>query len=207
MPFDFTDTEALDAETLSAMLDSCADAIARAEETEVDGVIDPVCLCSGELRVHRGDLDLDELHLAAESPTLVVDGNLRVSGTIVQEFRAGFLIVFGDVEAKNIVTTALTFVTGDLTVEDTICGNCTNYSTDVLGMTKARVLVSAKEHYFCLYGGHAIERIVDVYGDTPNLDDRTDGEDALVGDIDSAFDEAAVAARMRAGQSLLREDS
>lgn len=204
MPFDSAGTEELDEEALHALLDEHADAIARAEASDVDGVIDPVCLSSGALRIHRGDLALEELHLTAECPTLVVEGDLHVAGTIVQAFRAGFLIVLGNVRAKNIVTTALIFVTGDLTVEDTICGNCTNYSTDVLGETKARVLISAKEHYFGLYGGYDIERIVDVYGDTPNLDDRTDGEEALIDGIDSAFDEDAVAERMRAGDSLLR---
>lgn len=205
MAFDFSDAEPLTEEQLGSMLDAYSEAIARAEESEIEGIIDPLCLCSGELRIHRGDLSVDELHLDAECPTLVVEGDLRVAGTIVQEFRAGFLIVLGNVEAKNIVTTALIFVTGDLSVEDTICGNCTNYSTDVLGKTKARVLISAKEHYFCLYGGHSIDRIVDVYGDTPNLDDRTDGEEALVEEIDSGFDEDAVATRMRAGAPLLVE--
>lgn len=204
MAFDFDGTEVLTEGALESLLEAHAKAIERAESSEIDGVIDPTCLCSGRLRIHRGDLVLDELHLDGECPTLVIEGDLIVAGTIIQEFRAGFLIVLGDVRAKNIMTTALIFVTGDLTVEDTICGNCTNYSTDVLGKTKASVLISAKEHYFCLYGGHEIDRIVDVYGDTPNLDDRTDGEEALVEGIDSGFDEEAVAARMRAGASLLR---
>ncbi len=203
--FDFGTTESLDESEFQTMLNAHADAIARAEASDVEGVIDPTCLGSGKLRIHRGDLVLEELHLASESPTLVVQGNLIVTNTIIQEFRAGFLIVFGDVRAKSIVTTALIFITGDLHV-DTILGNCTNYSTDVLGKTTARVLVSAKEHYFCLYGGRSIDRIVDVYGDTPNLDGGTDGEEALVDGIDSGFDEDAVAVRLRSGGSLLRDE-
>lgn len=205
MPFDFASTDSLNEPSFQSMLNGYADAIARARASDVEGIIDPTCLGSGQLRLHRGDLELDELHLPSESPTLVVNGNLTVTNTIIQEFRAGFLIVFGDVRAKSVVTTALIFITGDLQV-DTLFGNCTNYSTDVLGKTTARVLVSAKEHYFCLYGGRFIERIVDVYGDTPNLEGGTDGEEALVDGIDSGFDEDAVAVRLRSGGSLLRDE-
>lgn len=199
-------TKAIDEAGAKGLFADYEDAIKAAEATDVDGVIDLECLCSGALVVHEGDLVVDELHLTAEGPSLLVEGNLVVHGTLVQEFRAGFVIVFGNVDAKNIATTAGIFVTGDMTVGDTLYGNCTNYSTDVLGITRARVLVSAKEHYFCLYGGHEIERIVDVYGDTPNLDCATDGEDALVDGIDSGFDEAAVAERLRRGHSLLLSD-
>jgi hypothetical protein len=95
-------------------------------------------------------------------------------------------------------------VTGDLSVTGTLFGNCTNDLTSVLGKTSAKTLVSAKEHYFCFYGGRTIERIVDVYGDTPNLDDRTDGEDALVDDLDGGHHAESVARRLRVGLSILR---
>ena len=98
--------------------------------------------------------------------------------TVAQTVRAGFLVVFGDLDAGDIATTAMIFVTGNLTVRGTLFGNCTNYMTSVLGHTRAKVLISAKEHYYCLYGGRTIERIVDVAGNTPNLDDRTDGDEA-----------------------------
>lgn len=163
-------------------------------------------LCEGERLLHEGDLVTDKLHLTADGPSLVVEGNLVVEDLLVQEFRAGFLIVFGNLNAKNIASSGQIFVTGNLSVGDTLFGNCTNYGTDVLGKTRARVLVSAREHYFGLYGGHSIERIVDVYGDTPNLGDVTLAKDALVDGIDFGFDEVAVVTRLRAGQSLLRHN-
>jgi len=202
--FDFPTIE-LDEPTAVGMFDDYQDAIARAEaDTSIDGTIDLTSICSGTLRVHDGDLQLDELHLRAEGPSLFVDGNVRVSGLIQQEFRAGFLVVFGDLEAGDIATTAQIFVTGNLTVRGTLFGNCTNYLTSVLGHTRARVLVSAKEHYFCLYGGRTVGRVVDCYGDTPNLDDRTDGEDALVDGIDKGHDQRAVAALLRQGQPIVQ---
>ncbi|MEZ4361592.1 MAG: hypothetical protein R3B48_15500 [Kofleriaceae bacterium] len=198
------DTIELDEATANALFDDYAEAIAAAEaKEEIDGVIDLSSICSGTLRLHEGDLSLDALHLTAESPSLFVEGNVQIRGLLQQDFRAGFLVVFGDLEAGDIATTAQIFVTGNLTVRGTLYGNCTNYMTSVLGHTRAKVLVSAKEHYFCLYGGRTIERIVDVYGDTPNLDDRTDGEEALVGGIDDGFDEGLVADRLRRGEPIV----
>ncbi len=199
------DTTDLDEESATAMFDDHEQAIASAEaDGRVDGTIDLMSICSGAMRVHDGDLDLDELHLRAETPSLFVDGNLRVRGLIQQEFRAGFLVVFGDLDAGDIATTAQIFVTGNLTVRGTLYGNCTNFMTSVLGHTRAKLLVSAKEHYFCLYGGRTVERIVDVYGDTPNLDDRTDGAEALVAGIDNGFDVRAVADRLRRSEPIVR---
>jgi hypothetical protein len=199
------DTKPIAENEATAMFDRYADAIARAEAADgVDGVIDLACICSGTVRVHDGSLELDELCLRADGPSLFVDGDLKVRGLIEQEFRAGFLVVFGNLEARDIATTAEIFVTGDLTVHGTLFGNCTNYDTSVLGHTRSQVIVSVTEHYFCLYGGRTVGRIVDVYGDTPNLDDRTDGEDALVDGIDGGFNQRAVSALLRGGGSILR---
>lgn len=201
------DTIPIDESTAISLFDDYADAIEAAAANEaVDGVIDLRSICSNVegIRLHEGDLTLDALHLAAEGPSLFVDGNLVVEGLIEQEFRGGFLVVFGDLQAHDIATTAQIVVTGNLTVAGTLYGNCTNFMTTVLGRTKAQTLVSAKEHYFCLYGGRDIERIVDVYGDTPNLDDRTDSAEALASGLDGGFDEKAVARRLRDGLSILR---
>jgi hypothetical protein len=207
MGFDIErDTVSLDEAAAKALFGAFAAAIAEAEANEaVDGVIDLDAICSGRARLHEGDLVLDALHLQPGGPSLFVRGNLTVDGLIQQEFRAGFLVVFGDLRARDIATTAQVVVTGDLTVEGTLFGNCTNYLTTVLGKTRAKALVSAKEHYFCLYGGRTVERVVDVYGDTPNLDDRTDGEEALVDGIDAGHDGEAVAERLSRGLSILRE--
>jgi hypothetical protein len=206
MGFDLErDTLPLDGDAARALFEGSAEAIKAAERNQaVDGVFDLVSICSGKLRLYDGDLVLDELHLAAGGPSLFVRGNLAVSGLIEQEFRGGFLVVLGDLAARDLVTTAQIVVTGDLSVSGTLFGNCTNYPTSVLGKTSAKTLVSAKEHCFCFYGGRTLERIVDVYGDTPNLDDRTDGEAALVDDVDAGHDAKSVARRLRAGQSILR---
>ncbi|MGE0404243.1 MAG: hypothetical protein AB7T06_46470 [Kofleriaceae bacterium] len=176
----------------------------REESSEIDGVIDFECWVSGpERRLYEGDLEVDELVMEPEGPSLFVAGDLTVRGVIQQGFRAGFLVVLGTLRARAIATCAQIVVTGDLIVEDTIYGNCTNYMTTVLGTTKAKVLVSAKEHYYCLYGGREVELLVDTYGDTPNMEGahRT-GNDALA--MDDAYDEVEAASKLRAGVSLVR---
>lgn len=205
MSFDILEnTVAIDEATATSLFDGYDDAIVAAKANpNVKGIIDLLSTCSGSVRLFEGDLSLDSLHLTEHTDSLFVDGNLTVSGLLVQDFRAGFLVVFGNLSARDIATTAHIFVTGDLTVQGTLYGNCTNFDTTVLGHTRAKNLVSAKEHYFCLYGGRSIPRIVDVYGDTPNLADATDGESALVPGTDSGFDEAAVVALLEQGQPIL----
>jgi hypothetical protein len=188
------DTTPIVEDEAKAMFGDVADAIAATNEKgDQGGVIDLESICSGEMRVHDGDLDLDELRLRAEGPSLFVDGNLVVRGLIEQEFRAGFLVVFGDLEARDVATTAQIFVTGNLTVHGTLYGNCTNYATSVLGHTRAKAIVSAKGHLFGSYGGRTAERVVD-------LRSRTE----LVDGIDSGYDERAVADVLRRGGSILR---
>jgi hypothetical protein len=205
MAFDISKgTTALDEAGANALFAEHADAIGAAEDNEdIDGVIDLESLCSGKVRLHEGDLAVDELHLKAGSPSLFITGNLTVTGMIQQDFRAGFLVVFGDVTANHLVAGAQIFISGKLTVTGTIFGNCTNYPTLVLGRTKAATLVSAKEHYFCFYGGQTIKRVVDAQGDTPNLEAATDGQDALVDGIDKGHDTAAVVKLLRAGKPII----
>ncbi|MCB0977171.1 MAG: hypothetical protein KDB02_06890, partial [Acidimicrobiales bacterium] len=144
-----------------------------------------------------------ELHMPAEGNTPIVDGDLIIDGLLKQDFRAGCLLVLGNLLAKHIVTTAQLQCAGDLEVSGTLFGNCTNYSTDVFGKTTAATAISAKEHYFCFYGGAAIATIVDVYGDTPNLDDAThSGTDMLA--MDDVYDEEEAARLLKSVGSLLR---
>lgn len=175
----------------------------KAEKSKsVDGVIDLECYCSKETRIIEGNLTLPSLHLESGGPSLFVAGNLDVKGLLKHDSRAGFLVVLGNLSADAIVTTSQIVIVGSLDVRDTIYGNCTNYTTAVLGRTKAKLLVSAKEHYFCFYGGKDIETIVDVYGDTPNLDDRDfDSEEALAMSDPYSDDEAAKL--LAEGRSLL----
>ncbi len=201
----FSRMTVIDEASARALFAPLQPALAAAEANEaVDGAIDLDCLCSGTLRLHDGDLELDELHLRAGEPSLFVRGNLTVRGLIQQDFGAGFLVVFGDIDARDIASTAMIFAAGDLTVGGTLFGNSTNFMTIVLGQTRATTVVSAKEHYFCLYGARSLRHVVDVYGDTPNLDDRTHDSQHLIDGIDQGFDEVAVAAVLRAGGSLLR---
>lgn len=198
-------TSAIDEDVAMQLLEKSRDAWFEAEEgSEIDGVIDMECWVSGpERRLFDGDLEVDELVMEPEGPSLFVAGDLTVRGVVQQGFRAGFLVVLGTLRAKSISTCAQIVVTGDLIVEDTIYGNCTNYMTSVLGKTRAKVLVAAKEHLYCLYGGREVELLVDTYGDTPNMDgaQRT-GNDALA--MEDAYDEVEAATKLRAGASLVR---
>ncbi|MFN0249984.1 MAG: hypothetical protein ACKV2T_24085 [Kofleriaceae bacterium] len=175
----------------------------REANSGVDGIVDIECWVSGgERRLYEGSIEIDELVMEPEGPSLFVAGDLTVRGVIQQGFRAGFLVVLGTLRAKSISTCAQIVVTGDLVVEDTIYGNCTNYMTSVLGKTKARVIISAKEHYFCLYGGREVELLVDTYGDTPNMEGaQHTGNDALA--MDEPYDEVEAATKLRAGTSLV----
>jgi hypothetical protein len=197
-------TSPIDEDVATQLLAPKREAWFEAEESsEIDGVIDIECWVSGpERRLYDGSIEVDELVMEPEGPSLFVAGDLTVRGVVQQGFRAGFLVVLGTLRAKSISTCAMIVVTGDLIVEDTIYGNCTNYMTNVLGKTKAKVLISAKEHYFCLYGGREVETLVDTYGDTPNMEGaQHTSDDALA--MDDAYDEVEAATKLRAGQSLV----
>lgn len=149
-------------------------------------------------------VEIDVLALPAESPSLFINGDLKVNGLIEQHFRGGFLVVFGNVEAVDMFCGAQIFISGSLTVKNTIFGNSTNYPTLVLGPVKAKTLISAKEHYFCFYGGRSVKRIVDAQGDTPNLEDAEYGVDILVHGIDGGHDSDAVLKLLRRGKPLAK---
>ncbi len=149
-------------------------------------------------------VEVDALALPAESPSLFINGDLKVNGLIEQHFRGGFLVVFGNVEAVDMFCGAQIFITGSLTVKNTIFGNCTNYPTLVLGPVKAKTLISAKEHYFCFYSGRSVKRVVDAQGETPNLEDAEYGVDILVHGIDGGHDSDAVLKLLRRGKPLAK---
>ena len=121
------------------------------------------------VQIVRGPLKLDEFHMPKDGSNLFVEGSLSVEGIFKQDFGAGHLLVLGDLVASHVVTTSEIGCTGDLRVSGTLYGNCTNYGTNVWGKTAAHTVMSAKEHYFSFWGGSAIELLIDVYGDTPNL--------------------------------------
>jgi hypothetical protein len=196
-------TSPIDEDIATQLLAPKSDEWFEKEKTsKVDGAIDFHCWVSGrERRLYDGSLEIDELVMEPEGPSLFVAGDLTVRGVIQQGFRAGFLVVLGTLRATSISTCAQIVVTGDLLVEDTIYGNCTNYMTSVLGTTKARVLICAKEHYYCLYGGREVELMLDTYGTTPNMDGAQLGIEDLA--MDDAYDEVEAATKLRAGQSLV----
>lgn len=196
-------------EEARALVSQYQDAFDKAtESSSVDGVIDPEVLLSSKVEYVDGDLTLDDLHLSGECPSLLVKGNLTIQRTLKQDFRAGSLYVLGDLRARHIVTTSEMVVTGGLTVQGVLYGNCTNYSTNVLGPVEVGVLVSAKEHYFCFYGDKKAGLIIDVYGDTPNLDDRQyDREsmgEVLLEEIGDIYEENAIHELLLRHDTLLR---
>lgn len=173
----------------------------------VEGIYDPeVILSSNAFELLPGGTQLDDLHLTAEGNALIVNGDLTVNNILVQDFRAGCLLVLGNLHAKHIVTTGQLQCTGGMHVSGTMFGNCTNYSTDVWGKTSASVVISAKEHYFCFWGGWSIDSLYDLYGDTPNLEgaDVNGVEPARAAlNFDDIYDERQALAALRAHDTLL----
>ncbi len=192
------------AETRS-LFDAQADRLHAAEtDANVDGVLDMEIFTLPSVQVVEGDLALDELVLEAEGSNLLVKGNVRIAGTLRQEFRAGGLVVFGNLTAKNVVTTGSILVFGDLDVPGTLFGNCTNYETDVLGHANVGTLISAKEHLFAFWATYAVTNVVDVRGGTPNLDLYGGEEKQLRADV-NPFEEKSVARSLAESGSLLAD--
>ena len=174
----------------------------------LQGVFDANCYAYGTLGktdLHEDDLDIGELHMEALTTSLLVTGNLTVRGLLKQDFRSGFLTVLGNVSARSILTTSQLNVGGDLRVEDTLYGNCTNYTTNALGMTTARLLVSAKEHHFTLLRGHRFDLVEDVGGRTPNMSKYATGSrrPKLVLSADELFDDNLVFETLRRRGTLI----
>ncbi len=193
--------------TLSEAKEILRSVPALPDNPKVEGVFDPETMLLPSVQRIRGPVTLDELHLPAEGSNLFVEGSLTVEGIIAQDFRAGGLLVLGDLKARHIVTCAAIACTGDLTVSDALFGNCTNYGTNVWGRARAKVLVSAKEHIFSFWGGHDIEMMIDVYGDTPNLEGHHYTEETmhevLHPDFGDGFDERQVLALLRRLDTVL----
>lgn len=174
----------------------------------VDGLFDPETFTLPSVQWIDGAVELDELHLPAGGSNLIVAGALTVRGTLKQDFRAGGLLVLGDLRARHLVTTAELACTGDLTVDGVLFGNCTNYATNVWGKARAQVLISAKEHAFCFWGGHLAECTVDVEGGAPNLGGgqytAATMHEVLDPDFGDGRDEAQVSALLRRRDTALR---
>jgi len=180
------------------------------ENPEVDGVFDPEVLTLPSVQLIRGPLELDSLHLPAEGSNLFIDGTLTVKGILKQDFRAGGLLVLGDMVASHIVTTGEIDCTGSLNVKGVLYGNCTNYGTNVWGPARLKTVMSAKEHYFCFWGGREIETLIDVYGDTPNLEgadyDGSCMEEFLHSDIGDGYNEEVVFELLKRYGTILAEE-
>ena len=174
----------------------------------VDGLFDPETFTLPSVQWIEGSVELDELHLPAGGSNLFISGALTVRGILQQDFRAGGLLVLGDLRARHVVTTGELACTGDLTVDGVLFGNCTNYATNVWGQARAQILISAKEHAFCFWGGHQQTLTVDVEGGAPNLGGGQYNGDTMHQVLDPDFgdghDEARVAALLRRRDTALR---
>lgn len=174
----------------------------------VDGLFDPETFTLPSVQYHEGPLELPSLELRAGGSHLFVNGSLTVHGILQQEFRAGHLLVLGDLRARHLVTTSELACTGSLEIDGLLFGNCTNYSTNVWGPARADVLISAKEHAFCLWAGASARLVIDVTGGAPNLAHATHTGDTmhevLHPDFGDGYDEQRVAALLRQLGTVLR---
>ena len=113
-----------------------------------------VTLLRGRTRV-AGDLALDFDGDDADGPDgTIVDGDLEVSGTIVNRDsdNGPFLLVTGNVHAKNLVAGGSEIVIlGDLIVDEVIFGYYNHGSITVHGATRAKAIIT-EYHSFDLRG-------------------------------------------------------
>lgn len=178
------------------------------DDPQVEGIFDPETFTLPSVQCVEGPLELPELALPAEGSNLLIVGSLAVHGLLHQAFRGGHLLVLGDLHARHLVTTGEIACVGALTVEGVLYGNCTNYSTNVWGPARASVIISAKEHAFCFWGGVTAPLIIDVSGGAPNLAHATHGGDSmhqvLHPDLDDGYDERRVVELLRRRDSVLR---
>lgn len=188
----------LDAELLS--LDDARKILTNAPQRpatlEIEGEFDPELYLLPSVQHIDHDVVVDDLRLPAEGSNLIIEGNLTVKGILKQDFRAGALLVMGDLQAGHVLTTGELACAGELRVDGLLYGNCTNYGTNVWGKTTAPTVISAKHHYFSFWGGHDIGVLIDVEGDTPNLDARNyDGAtmaEVVLPEFEDGFDDMAV---------------
>lgn len=188
-----------------ALLAEHAMAFQLAGRGEVEAIVDVEALVGPPQLA--GDVELEELLLPSEGSAVYVRGDLTVHKRIVQRARAGTLVVTGSLRAQHLVTTGQILVIGDLEVPGTVYGNSTSHATTVLGAARIGTLISARRHLFSLLGAYAIGELVDPDGDAPNFSIFARAAprspraiDPAVGD---AYDEAAIAAALRARAGVL----
>ena len=174
---------------------------------DVDGAVDIETLFLPSVQVIDGDVTLDELRMHQEGSNLYVLGNLTITGRLFQPFRSNALVVFGSLRARHVITGAELLVFGDLDVTGVMYGNCTNYTTNVLGAARVATLVSVKEHTFSFWGSRAIGELVrrhtppnfEIYGAAAGI--RTGR--AIDPAIKEPYDEASIAAALHARDDIL----
>ena len=125
-----------------------------AEHIHGDLATDTITLHVGATRV-AGDLALDFDFDDDDNPDgTIVDGDLEVTGSIVNRDsdRGPFLLVSGDVRAKNLIAGGAEIVIlGDLIVDDVIFGFYNHGTITVHGTTRAKAIIT-EYHAFDLRG-------------------------------------------------------
>lgn len=117
---------------------------------------------------YDGNVELENLHLSSDSPDVLIKGNLIVNDWIKQDYETS-LIVLGDLVTNEIITSSQIFIMGNLTVNNHLYGNCTNYATSIFGNAQIDKLICVNEHWFCFYGKQNIDSVIDD-DDTFNLE-------------------------------------
>ena len=123
------------------------------EHVHAELVADAITLLRGSTHV-TGDLSLDFDGEADTPDGTIVDGDLEVTGTIVnRDSDAGpFLLVTGNLRAKNLVAGGSEIVVlGDLIVDEVIFGYYNHGSITVHGATRAKAIIT-EYHSFDLRG-------------------------------------------------------
>ncbi len=123
-----------------------------------------VCVATGDLHI-TGDLNLFDRDIFA----LFVDGSLTVDGLYADcDHPASYLLVTGDMRARDVITGGWLEVHGDLTTGNLI-GNYNDCSAFIGGDVRAE-LFYGEEHFFTIRGAvHA-----DVVIGAPRLDVAVD---------------------------------
>ncbi len=94
----------------------------------------------GDVRL-EGNLDF--------SHPIIIAGDLRVTGSIIDGEPDSMLIVSGKVEARNIVSDGSFFVAGDMTADEVIFGHYNHGTLAVGGRVKGRAVVMDDHHFEC----------------------------------------------------------
>lgn len=111
-----------------------------------------------------------ELIVPDRNGSVLVEGDLGIDGVLEQPFRSSPVIVSGDLRCRSLCTDGYLVVIGDLVVDDTFYGCCTNYPTIVFGSARIGSLLLDRNHHFGLHG--ALEA-------QTRLSDEEDGYEAI----------------------------